>query len=123
LKCRECGIYSASVLETRSMHQGTVLRRARGCVCGAKYNTYEIDDGIWNTVRKWAVGNRVAVIKQRQKLKQRDAEIVARLKAGGLGKEVAAVYGLSEATVSYLRKRAGMPTARKARKATPWSGL
>jgi DNA-binding CsgD family transcriptional regulator len=123
MKCRECGIHSATVLETRSMCQGTILRRARACLCGARYNTYEIDDGIWNTVKKWAVANRPAVIKKRQDLKQRNAEIVARLKAGGLGKEIAAVYGLSEATVSYLRSRAGIPAARKARKTTPWSGL
>lgn len=106
----------------------SVIRRKRGCgQCGCKFDTYEIDGGIWGTVKKWALGSRAPALEKKHSLRARDAEIAGMILAGKSHKEIAEKFGIATSTVCYAAKKAGL-TGRRGPKRTkpvahPWSGL
>lgn len=109
MKCQHCGHTETSVLETRAMLGASVIRRRRGCgQCGGNFNTYEIDGGIWGTVKKWALGSHMPALKKKHDRAQRDQQIVAMIQGGRPLKEVAAHFGLAESTIIYAARKAGM---------------
>ena len=128
MKCQHCGNIETSVLETRSMMAATVLRRRRGCgQCGSTFSTYEIDGGIWGTVKKWALGNHAKALEKKHKLRDRDGQIVAMIKAGHTHKQISHKFGIATSTVCYAAKKAGLPNKRGPKRtkavANPWAGL
>ena len=128
MKCQHCGHTETAVLETRALLGATVIRRRRGCgQCGCKFHTYEIDGGIWGTVKKWALGSRAPALEKKHALRARDAEIAGMILAGKSHKEIAEKFGIATSTVCYAAKRAGL-TGRRGPKRTkpvanPWAGL
>lgn len=109
MKCQHCGHPDTAVLETRSMLGASVIRRKRGCgQCGGKFDTYEIDGGIWGTVKKWALGSRIPALAKKHARAQRDQQIVAMIKSGRTLKEVAAHFELAESTIIYAARKAGV---------------
>lgn len=128
MKCQHCGNLDTTVLETRDLMGGTVVRRRRGCgLCGGSFATYEIDGGIWGTVKKWALGDRAKALEKKHTLRRRNEEIVAMLKAGYLISDIAARFGVVPGTICHVAKKAGLPGRRSPAKAEPasmpWSGL
>lgn len=128
MKCSHCGFADTSVLESRKLLGGSVIRRRRGCGhCGSTFSTYEIDGGIWGTVKKWALGSHAPALEKRHALRERDGQIVAMVLAGYSQKQAADKFGVSVRTVCYAVKKAGLPTRRGKQPtkpvANPWSGL
>lgn len=128
MKCRHCGTPDTTVLETRGMLGGSVVRRRRGCGnCGGKFDTYEIDGGIWATVRRWAVESHNAALQKKHAMRARDDEIVSMLQAGKPHKEISAKFGLSTSTICYIAKKNGLPGRRGPKRTKPvhalWAGL
>jgi hypothetical protein len=128
MKCQHCGHTDTAVLDTRSMLGASVIRRRRGCgQCGGRFDTYEIDGGIWGTVKKWALGSRTPALDKKHALRARDAEIAAMIQSGASHKEIAEKFGIATSTVCYAAKKAGL-TGRRGPKRTktvrnPWIGL
>jgi hypothetical protein len=128
MKCQHCGNLDTEVLETRDLMRGTVVRRRRGCGhCGQTFATYEIDGGIWGTVKKWALGDRAKALEKKHDMRRRDGEIVAMIKAGHQLKDIGNRYNLSVSTICYVAKKAGLPNrrgpARTKEVTNPWTGL
>lgn len=128
MKCQHCGNLDTTVLETRELMAGTVVRRRRGCgICGGSFATYEIDGGIWGTVKKWALKSRAPALEKKHALRARDAEIASLILAGHQLKDIAVRFGLSASTISYAAKKAGLPARRVSKRAkpatNPWIGL
>lgn len=121
--CITCGQHDASVLETRRLFAGAVIRRKRGCICGATFSTYEIDGGIWPTVRKWAIGSRLVALRKAQARRARDQLIVDRLTKGDRATDVGRDFGISVGMVCVIRDRAGLPKKRAPRGRRNWLGL
>ncbi|MDP2262654.1 MAG: hypothetical protein Q8K24_05795 [Hydrogenophaga sp.] len=113
MKCTNCGRPTA-VVETRVEPDGLMLRRRRACrVCDHRFNTFEIDDGLAATVRKYAATHAKAVAR-RQALTLRNERIAARLRAGEKHVVVAGDFGLSDNMVSTIARRLGIPGPRQA---------
>lgn len=109
MKCSHCGNPDTTVLETRRVLGGAAIRRRRGCgECGQSFDTYEIDGGIWGTVKKWALASRMPALEKRHARAHRDQQIVAMIKEGRKLKEIAAHFDLAESTVIYAARKAGM---------------
>lgn len=109
MKCQHCGHAETAVLETRSTLGASVIRRTRGCgQCGGRFSTYEIDGGIWGTVKKWALGSHLPALEKRHARAQRDQQIVAMINSGRPLKEIAAHFNLAESTVIYAARKAGV---------------
>jgi len=127
LRCQHCGHLDTDVLETRNLMRGTVVRRRRGCGhCGESFATYEIDGGIWGTVKKWALGDRAKSLDKKHALRRRDGEIVAMIKAGYAFKDIGNKFDLTVGSICYVAKKAGLPKRRdqhKAPAASPWAAL
>lgn len=126
MRCTQCGHDKTVVLETRKLSDGQVVRRNHGCgKCGSSFNTYEIDDRIWNTVKKYVVSDaRARGFERRQALFNRNEQILELLKSGEKHSVVASQFGLSDNMVSTIARKAGVPSyARqrgiKAEKAAP----
>jgi transcriptional regulator NrdR family protein len=108
MKCVRCGQFS-KVLETRTDQAGMVLRRRRECDhCGHKFSSYEIDDGLAETLKKY-LGPHLKAVRKKQELFQRNEKILAKLRAGDKHAVVAAEFGLSDNMVSTIARRAGVP--------------
>ena len=108
MNCVRCG-YETSVLATREEQGGLVVKRRRGCgYCGHKFNTYEIDDGLVDTLKKYLTPHLKAVRKKHE-LFARNEQILAMLRAGDKHAVVAAQFGLSDNMVSTIARRAGVP--------------
>lgn len=106
------------------MMGGAVLRRRRACAdCGGTFNTYEIDGGIWGTVKKWALGSRMPALDKKHATRKRHGEIAAMVKDGRPLKEIAEHFGIATTTVCYAAKKAGLPSRRGPKRAKPASGL
>ncbi len=117
MKCQHCGHTETAVLETRTIFSGGVIRRKRGCSqCGGNFNTYEIDGGIWGTVKKWALKSRLPALEKRHARAQRDQQIVAMIQAGKPLKDIAAHFELAESTVIYAARKAGVAGRRGPKK-------
>ncbi len=115
MKCPKCGMIT-EVKETRGHHDGVVNKRRRECRwCGNKFNTYEIDDGLEKTLKKYLAAHIKAVQKQ-QALTLRNEKIIARLEAGEKHMVVAADFGLSDNMISTIARRAGIPAYQKMRR-------
>lgn len=128
MKCTNCGHPQTGVLETRAVLHGAAIRRRRACgECGSKFDTYEIDGGIWGTVRKWALKSRLPALEKKHARVQRDQQIVAMIKTGRPLKEIAAHFGLAESTVIYAARKAGLPGRRGPKRMEKpgifWAGL
>jgi transcriptional regulator NrdR family protein len=105
---------------------GHVIRRRHGCGnCGASFSTYEVDDRIWKTVKKYAVNEaRTRGFTRRQQIHHRNQQILELLKRGEKHSVVASQFGLSDNMISTIARNAGVPSyARqrglKAEKAAP----
>lgn len=128
MKCQHCGNLDTSVLETRALYAGSVIRRRRGCgMCGGSFATYEIDGGIWGTVKKWALKSRAMALEKKHALRARDGEIAHLILTGHQLKDIAVKFGVSPSTISYAAKKAGLPARRVSKRAkpavNPWVGL
>lgn len=128
MNCVHCGHSDTAVLDTRRVMAGAVIRRRRACgQCGKAFETYEIDGGIWGTVKKWALGSRLPALKKKHARAYRDQQIVAMIKAGRPLKEIAGHFHIAESTVIYAARKAGLPKRRgPKRQEKPgnlWAGL
>lgn len=128
MKCQHCGHPDTSVLATRALLDGAVLTRRRSCDrCGQKFSTYEIDDGIWGTVKRWALDDHLPALEKKHALRQRNEQIVALLYAGTPHKKISERFGISTSTICYVAKKAGLPGRRGPERVklvnNPWVGL
>lgn len=115
MKCPKCGA-ATTVSETRTGFDEVVNKRRRECThCGNKFSTYEIDEGLEKTLKKYLDAHVKAVLKQRA-LTQRNERIEARLRAGEKHASIAADFGLSDNMVSTISRRLGIPAYQKTRK-------
>lgn len=115
--CVQCG-HDTAVLSTRPEQDGMVLRRRRGCGnCGHKFSTYEVDDGLVKTIKKYLTPH-VNALRKRQELHARNEQILALLQAGEKHAVVASQFGLSDNMISTIARRAGMPAYRRMRQAS-----
>lgn len=112
MKCTTCGHDQTVVLETRKLSGGQVVRRRHGCGnCGNAFNTYEVDDRIWNTVKKYALNEaRTRGFERRQALFHRNEQILELLKRGEKHSVVASMFGLSDNMISTIARNAGVPS-------------
>jgi transcriptional regulator NrdR family protein len=112
MKCTTCGHEGTAVLETRKLSEGQVTRRRHGCGhCGATFNTYEVDDRIWKSVKRLVINeSRVAGITRRQRLFHRNEQILELLKRGEKHSVVASQFGLSDNMISTIARKAGVPS-------------
>jgi transcriptional regulator NrdR family protein len=116
MKCSRCG-HETAVLSTRTEHVGLVLKRRRGCgYCGHKFSTYEVDDGLVETIKKYLLPH-VKALRKRHELHARNEQILALLEAGEKHAVVASQFGLSDNMISTIARRAGVPAYRRTRKA------
>ena len=100
------------MLGSRSMHADVVVRRARECkVCGHKYNTYEVDEGIWKSIRKLLPPHADAV-ERKKILYSRNLRIAALLKQGEKHAVVAQQFDLSDSMISTIAAEMGIPSRR-----------
>lgn len=115
MKCINCG-RDADVKETRVSGEGVMLRRRRVCShCGTKFSTFEIDDGLMSTIKKYMAAH-AAAIKKRQALTRRNEKILAKLRAGEKHITVASEFNLSESMISTIARRAGVPAYQRVRR-------
>lgn len=77
--------------------------------CEHLFTSYEIDEGIWKTVSKWALTSHLPALDKAIALNKRNTEIVARIRKGEKRYMLAAEYGLATSTVSYICTKAGLP--------------
>ena len=112
MRCPKCGMVT-EVRETRGHHDGVVNKRRRECThCSHKFSTYEIDDGLEKTLKKYLAAHIKAVQKQ-QALTLRNEKIAAKLRAGEKHMIVAAEFGLSDNMISTIARRMGIPAYRE----------
>jgi len=112
MKCTKCGHGDTQVLETRKIQGGQVTRRHRACgQCGHTFNTYEIDDTLLKTIKKYALNEgREKALTRRSNLHARNEQILAMLKSGEKHSVVASQFGLSDNMISTIARRAGVPS-------------
>ena len=111
MKCPVCGS-KTTVLETREMHDNTVSRRRRTCDrCDTRFNTFEMFEDLWASVRRHAPAHAAGVNKRRA-LYIRNERIKQRLLAGEKHASIAVDYGLSDNMVSTIARRLGVPSKR-----------
>ncbi len=110
MNCIKCG-RDTTVLDTRMIE--TFLRRRRQCLhCKHRFSTYEIDDGMTKTIKKYLFPHSDTIAK-RVALTRRNEKIVALLKQGVKHAVVAAEFGLSDNMISTIANRAGVKSYRK----------
>ena len=108
MKCVQCGC-KTSVLDSRTEHDALVMRRRRGCgQCGLKFFTYEIDDGLEETLKKYLLPH-IKSIRKKQKLHARNEQILNMMRAGDKHFVIAKTFGLSDNMISTIGRRAGIP--------------
>jgi hypothetical protein len=101
------------VLDTRDMYSDVVNKRRRACLsCGHKFNTYELGDALWGTIRKYIPAHQHAVEKVRIRT-QRNAQIKERLLTGEKHLTIAIDFNLSPNMVSTIARQMGVPSKRK----------
>lgn len=111
MKCIKCG-GEASVSETRPLHADTVTRRTRQCtVCKHKFVTYEIDEGIWKSVRKFVPAHADAIENKKIRF-VRNQHIAKLLRAGEKHSVVANQFGLSDSMISTIAAEMEIPSRR-----------
>ena len=111
MKCVKCG-GEASVLETRPLHADVVTRRTRKCtVCEHKFSTYEIDEGIWKSVRKVIPAHADAIEKKKIRF-VRNQHIAKLLRAGEKHSVVGNMFGLSDSMISTIAAELEIPSRR-----------
>ena len=112
MKCTKCGPGETSVLETRKLQGGQVTRRYRACgQCGHAFNSYEVDELLWKTVKKYALGDEhTKALMKRHNLHARNEQILNMLKRGEKHSVVASQFGLSDNMISTIARRAGVPS-------------
>lgn len=108
MKCAECGC-DTTVLETRAEHDGIVMRRRRQCyTCGHRFSTFEINERLFETIKKY-LGPHAVGVKNKWALTKRDAEIVRRILDGEKRYMLAEEYGLRPNSISSISRKAGIP--------------
>lgn len=105
MKCPMCGD-GTSVIETRRHDEyGYIYRRRRECVsCKNRFNTFEILDGIKQTLEKYLMGNARAV-RKRCLTKERNEKIVRMLNEGEKVAVVANHFGITDNLVCKIAIR------------------
>jgi len=100
------------VSETRNVHADVVTRRTRNCTdCNNKFNTYEVDEGIWKTLRTYIPAHANAV--ERKKIRFiRNQRIATLLRQGEKHAVIAHQFGLSDNMVSTIAAEMGIPSRR-----------
>lgn len=112
MKCTQCGHDETQVLETRKIQNGQTTRRLRACgQCGHTFNTYEIDDALLKTLKKYALTEeRIQKQEKRSRLYARNQQILAMLTAGEKHSVIASQFGLSDNMISTIARKAGVPS-------------
>ncbi len=115
MNCVKCG-RDTIVRESRMVDH--MLRRRRECThCKHRFSTYEIDDGMTKTVKKYILPHSKTVAK-RIALTRRNEKIIERLKAGEKHATIAIDFGLSDNMVSTIAMRNNISTKRTKRNGT-----
>lgn len=114
MRCVNCS-RECRVAETREAYAGLAVRRRRECEhCGHRFNTFEIDDGLLKTLRKY-LGPHMKAVRKRQALTLRNEQILAMLREGNKHAVVASYFGLSDNMISTIARRAGVPAYQRQR--------
>lgn len=110
MRCEVCGA-DTNVVDTRELN-GWTLRRRRQCPRGHRMVTYEVIETVWNTAKH---RNRDAVItaEKRALIDTRNRAMLADLDRGMQAKVVALNYGVSESTVSLVKRARDKAQERK----------
>lgn len=109
MNCIKCGHDETFVRQTRRLEGSQVVRRRRVCSCGHRFNTYEIPEGIWVSVRNRSVDSHDKALQKQAALRKRNEEIVRRVKAGEKRWMLAEEFQLSKNMVSHITRKAGLP--------------
>ncbi len=113
MNCVKCG-RDTTVLDTRMIE--SFLRRRRECAhCKHRFSTYEIDDGMTKTIKKYLFPHSDTITK-RVALTRRNEKIIDMLKQGYKHAVVAAEFGLSDNMISTIATRSGVASFKKTRK-------
>lgn len=113
MTCPQCGRESA-VRETRAVERGIVVRRRRECThCGHRFNTFEIYEECWGSIKRWSLDSHVKAVGKRWALTRRNEKILAMLAQGHKHAFVAAQFGLSDNMISTIARRNGIPAYRR----------
>ena len=102
MRCAVCGSTDLKVLETREWLDGAMLRRRRECVHGHRFNTVEVVES--KTITKYSRPAAKSVA-TKGNLWIRDTAIVAQIRSGKSGQQVAKAFHISPSTVSWILKR------------------
>lgn len=112
MKCRHCG-EELRVVATREIGEGYVPKRTRECANGHRYNTYEIDDSLYSSsIRTALAPTRIGAFVAASLRWKRDAEIVARARAGEKYELISMDTGLSRNRVSEIVSGVGLVSKR-----------
>lgn len=104
MNCDRCGAWS-EVLATRTPDSGLQIKRRRRCANGHTFSTREVFEAVFCSAKqRQAVFEKTATA--RAELHKRNARIVSELQKGRRGKDIAAELGVSEDTVSLVKKKA-----------------
>lgn len=108
MKCPVCGC-KTSVVETRRHDEyGYIYRRRRGCdSCGNRFNTFEILDGIKQTIEKY-VNSHSKAVRNRYMTRERNLRIVKMLNDGEKVSVVANEFGLTDNMVGRIAREYGV---------------
>lgn len=127
MKCMTCGSRDCRTTETRETLGGILVRRRKHCLdCGAKFNSYEVYESLWSTIKRYATPHAAAVAK-RWALRARNEQIKARLLTGEKCETIGLDFGLSPSMVATVSRRLGLPRrgpggARKQQKSSGKTG-
>lgn len=109
MKCPVCG-GATSVLEKREIHNGSLAKRRLSCTtCEHRFNTFEIYEGLYASVKRHTPAH-VKGVEKCRKLYARNQEILKRLLAGEKHASIASDYKLSDNMVSTIARRLGVPS-------------
>jgi transcriptional regulator NrdR family protein len=108
MNCTHCGHERTEVTLVRHP-EAFVVRRTRRCLsCLKSFATYEVDAKGWKRRDGKRPLSREQALASQIKRNNRDAEIVARVKAGEKRYLLAEEYQLAPNSISHICKRAGL---------------
>lgn len=108
MRCTRCGADTV-VKYTKAAGEGFVVERRRWCFNGHRFSTFEVDDSMAETLRKFALRpGRIGGLVARAARWSRDASIAARAQAGEKHASIASDFGLSDNMVSTIARRFGL---------------
>ena len=112
MKCRHCGHPETSVLATRKVEGLAATKRTRVCgQCSTRFDTFEIDGGIWKTVRKWAVEQHDKALVKKQALNRRNEEIAQLIRSGAPYEQISEQFGIAKNSITAVARKLKLPKA------------